>query len=266
MKLTIVSLNCYGIPLSLNKKIRFNLIAQEITRINPDVVMLQEVWFKSNRSILEKQLSQKGWIFSPNIFSTHGPGGLLLITKGLSINKCLFYKFKDQGPIRISSIADRIGGKGFQFISLQKGESKFSIINSHLLSNHKGETQSIRSHSHQLNQLREFTNGLSGPVILGGDLNTDSDTQKTKTFKNELKLSEKLSEKEFTIDPKNLNRKRAGNVNSHQERPHRCDYIFVNSMIKMSKEKVIFKDPLLFGEKLYHLSDHYGLSAEVNLK
>jgi len=266
MKLTIVTLNCYGIPFSPNRKGRFNLIAQEIERLNPDVVMLQEVWFKRDRRILEKLLLPKGWVFLPKNFSHHGPGGLLLITRGLSLNDYQFFKFKDQGPIKIPSVIDRLAGKGFQFVSLQKGNGQFSLINSHLLCRYRGGIQITKSHFRQLKQLKEFVESLKGPVILGGDLNINSSSQKTTSFKNELKLNERLGKKEFTVDPKNLNRKRVGIMNLYYKYPYRCDYIFTDSAFYMAHEKVIFKNPLSLGRRIYHLSDHYGLLANVYLK
>lgn len=260
-ELKIVSLNCFGIPTSWNRNIRFNYIADRILELKPDLVTLQEVFIKSDREILIKKLSGV-YDYYPKKFQGMGPGGLLVFGKNnLNIEDFEFHKFHDPGPLRLVSIPDISSGKGFQTFKINFSNKKIQIIHAHTLCGYGRDPQMLDSITNQLNQINDFIKDQNVPMILAGDLNCYHYDQFFIDFTNKLKLKEKLATSEFTIDLNNLNRGKIYNL--YLKGNVRTDYVMANSKLTIDEEKIIFNEYFEKNNKRYQPSDHFGILAEI---
>jgi Metal-dependent hydrolase len=83
-------------------------------------------------------------------------------------------------------------------------------------------------------------------------------------IKKSLSLRESLLPEDITIDSNNTNRKGITNFYMGTE-PFRTDYIFASNVIKITDGKIVFDEPYLMNGKQTHLSDHYGVMANIEV-
>lgn len=263
--LSVLCLNCFGSPISINRLLRFRLIAKEIEKLNPDLVMLQEVISPNYMKILHDELDKFGWKFHSSRSELFVSGGLVIISKSLELKNLEFRKFKEQGPITLLSLTDRILGKGFQTAECKINGKDILLINTHILCLYSKRKRDYEAQEKQLNQLSDFITAKNADnIILAGDLNNDPDSTMILNFKNKHNLIDTLSTKEITVDSNNLNRK--GLLKLFGDgKSYRTDYLFVTKGMKIEKCKVVFKASHRINSKTIHLSDHYGITTKIKL-
>lgn len=260
--LSIVCLNCFGIPIPVKKNIRFKLIAKELYKMSPDIIALQEVFVWTNRNTLINKLKDQYYVY-PEKFSAFSSGGLItFIKKGIKINEFKFSKFKEQGNRTLISIPDGIAGKGYQTFHLTVNKKTINFINCHMLCQYNRTHILKSSYLKQIEEIIVTTSILGPSTILCGDLNDDPNSNGISRLKDSIGLVEKLSDNEFTIDLNNLNRGKLMNIFSNGK-SYRTDYTFVTKNIKIKKQSLIFNEFVEYNSKKYHLSDHYGIYTEI---
>ncbi|MBP9758707.1 endonuclease/exonuclease/phosphatase family protein [Candidatus Dojkabacteria bacterium] len=261
---SVVCLNCFGIPIPVHKKIRFKLIAEELDKISPDIIALQEVFVWTNRNILIDKLKDQYYIY-PEKFLPFSSGGLITFIKnGIKVNKFKFSRFKDQGNKTLISIPDGIAGKGYQTFELLINKKIINFINCHLLCQYNRTAILESSYMKQIDELISTKSTLCRSIILSGDLNDHPESKAMSKLKTSIGLSENLMADEFTIDLDNLNRGKIMNIFSNGK-PYRTDYTFVSNDLEIKSQSIVFKNPIEFNSKKYHLSDHYGVYTEINI-
>lgn len=262
--LSIVCLNCFGIPVPVKKGVRFKLIAEELNKMSPDIIALQEVFVWTNRNTLINKLKGKYYVY-PEKFSAFSSGGLItFIKRGIKVNKFKFSKFKEQGNRTLISIPDGLAGKGYQTFKLVINKKVFNFINCHLLCQYNRTNILIESFIKQIDELIEVNRANVSKTILTGDLNDHPDSEGITKLKLRVGLFEKLRADEFTIDLHNLNRGKIMNIFSNGK-PYRTDYTFVSNDLEIKSQSIIFKEPIELNSKRYHLSDHYGILTELEI-
>ena len=263
--LSVFCLNCFGSPISFNRSLRFKLIAKEIEKINPDLVMLQEVISPSYMKILHNELDKFGWKFYSSRSGLLVSGGLVIISKKLELMNLEFYKFKEQGPITFLSLTDRILGKGFQTAECKINGKNMLLINTHLLCLYSKRKRDYLAQEKQIDQLSNFiTTRNIDNIILSGDLNNDPDSTMILNFRNKHNLVDTLDTKEITVDNNNLNRKGLLKLLG-DNKPYRTDYVFVTKDMNIEKSEVIFKASQKVNGTNIHLSDHCGVLVKLNV-
>ncbi|HYD35177.1 MAG TPA: endonuclease/exonuclease/phosphatase family protein [Vitreimonas sp.] len=262
--LSVLCFNCFGSPISLNRKKRFPVIAQEIEKFNPDIVMLQEVTTPRSSRLLDKELQKLGW----QAYFTQGlvfrRGGLTMYTKKHQLKSLTFHPFTNQGPLMSWSLADRIVCKGFQSAVLEFNQQDILLINTHVTSNYAKDKQRVGFQKQQLDQIRVFINTQPyKEVILAGDLNFSPDSVIMKSFALNSHLQDTLSEEITTIDPNNVKDNWILNTFSSEE-PIRVDYVLVSPAIRVQQCEVVLSRPYVVDNKPCYLSDHSGIYAQLN--
>ena len=149
--------------------------------------------------------------------------------------------------------------KGFQWVKLDLGGKVLQIINTHLVcvynTNRKNENKSL------LSQLEQLINSLInvGPSVVVGDLNFLPYSMFYNKFLEFTGLYD--SSKNFggvTI------------LNNNKEKPTtprglRLDYAFLpGSLLRLSKQKIIFNEEINFARKTTYLSDHFGVLTIID--
>ncbi|MFA6073175.1 MAG: endonuclease/exonuclease/phosphatase family protein [Candidatus Woesearchaeota archaeon] len=227
----IITLNTALAPWSLTRRKRLPLICSVLLREKPNIVALQEVFFKKDAEYLKSVFFKKGFIHSFHCKT------LLFISK-VPLYNCKYFEFKTQGPLFSWALLDRLYKKAYQIAELRLGKNRLILINTHLLSANgmdKGVYEIIRK-----KQFLEIINKLKAfkkkKIIITGDFNFDINT---KVYN--------LIDEHSLIDPlRNI----FGNTFIGSK--YRLDHFFLKNFDKKNiKCKIISK-------KAWP-SDHYGL-------
>jgi endonuclease/exonuclease/phosphatase family metal-dependent hydrolase len=222
----ILAWNCNLPPWVFDRKKRRLSIAAALININPEIICLQEVFFKKDADFLIEKL--KDFYFEHSFYHKN----LLIISK-IPILKSQKFIFKNQGSFFSSAIFDAVYKKGFQVIFL---ENNFCIINTHLLSA-CGSVEEVHQTTRE-KQVEEICQKIvenNSKKIILGDFNF---TSLSEPFKKLIKHGFK----EYFDE----------NIKTHGDK--KLDHVFVKDVKYINKEVV-------FGEKQY--SDHKGLLIEI---
>src|SRR3989344_6744442 len=127
----IITLNCFLPPWSFNRNIRLPFIVKALVQENPDIIFLQEVFFKSDAKYLIENLLKQG--YADYFYSK----SLLTISKYPFTSK----KYQDfKHPLYFNpiffliKILNSIYGKGYQVLELVISEQPIVLVNIHLFS------------------------------------------------------------------------------------------------------------------------------------
>lgn len=262
-RLTILDLNCFDISLftiSVRSN-RFDRLAGEIVKKQPDVVCLQEVNFTDSLRLLTTALQKAGYTVFPNT-TTHflNPGGLVTAAR-VPVKHAQYIKFINQGNIFALDIFERIIARGFHVLSLALPQGKtLTVINTHLHCPF-GAYESVEITKTAMDQYDQIMTDFppASGYILAGDLNViplNTLYKKATTL-----LFDPLAKTHHvTITQKNTHRTHLPQWNG------RVDYTLVSADLSPdAKAKIIFDEPVVIGGKKHHLSDHFGLLTEVLL-
>lgn len=258
-KLSILSFNVFGSPHSLNKKRRMSEIGEAINTLSPDIVALQEVFFKKDREKITKGLINHKYFEIPkkHKFIFGGSGGLMFFSK-FEIVEFYFEKYKEQGPITpIFSLTDRAVGKGFLHVKVAVDGEILNLINTHILGNYRDLERESVAQKKQIGQLVDYILKIpmKEKLIFCGDLNVNPQKEiyrdfieKTKLFdpldgNNDLSIHLKLRKFLFRI---------------YRNMPERLDYTcFKNIENEKINQEIVFKGS--------EISDHMGIYSKFEL-
>ena len=263
-KIKTICLNCFGVPLFNKRKIRFELIGQELAKTNADIINLQEVFDFRDLKILIKYLGDKyNVLYTSKKFFIHS-GLVIFIKKEIKYFDYKFKQFDNQGNKTLFSFPDGIAGKGFQSIKFIVEGSSIFFLNAHLMCQYNESLYLKKSHIDQVNELSRviLSNGCS--TIISGDLNCRPNSSELIQFRSKNKLYEKLENYRYTVDLMNRNRGKFMNIFSHGH-SFRTDYTFVSENIILTKQNIIFDNLVKDGDRIYHISDHYGIYSEIEI-
>jgi len=257
----IITLNCCLSPWILRRKRRLPYIVKELVKEKPDIIFLQEIFFKSDSNYLIKNLLERGFV---DYFYSKS---LLIVSKHplVSRNYCDFKLCYNNGFIAyIYKALNLFYSHGYQVVESVIEEQKILFLHTHLFSA-RGKDYGVyrKERLEELIEVCEFLKSKkSKQIIFGGDFNFDLDSSSYKIAVNRYKFNDPLHKtKGNTISSNNLNRKSRFLIKMDQ----RLDYIFIKSFEKNKKQgRIIFKEPLSTAKGRIHISDHYGLSLNID--
>lgn len=165
--LTIYSRNILGIPV---KKLGRRLagISQQISDLNPDIVMLQEFITGFYLFYFQSQLKKYNFFYLNRGFFTYG-GLLIMVKKTIKTSRFKFSQFKDLGPKYNLHLADHLTTRGFQSIYLPKYD--LNLINTHILSIYLSRRGYSPIQLEQIEEIRDFLKHQTAACFLSGDFN-----------------------------------------------------------------------------------------------
>jgi len=170
--LTIYSRNILGIPV---KKLgrRLTGISQQISNLNPDIVMLQEFITGFYLFYFQPQLKKYNFFYLNRSFFTYG-GLLIMVKKTIKAKHFKFSQFKDLGPKYNLHLADHLTTRGFQSIYLPKYD--LNLINTHILSIYLSRRGYSPIQLEQIEEIRHFLKYQTAACFLTGDFNFSPNT------------------------------------------------------------------------------------------
>jgi mRNA deadenylase 3'-5' endonuclease subunit Ccr4 len=173
---SLLSLNTFGVPFYLSLG-RIKRLAAEINRLNPTVACLQEIQQNALLPLLQRGLSTYPHLaFFRNQLAPKG-GLFCAALSSSSAVKSEFYPFWNQGkPVSIG-FSDWALNKGILLMSLEFHEHRFSILDTHLQANYRGDWRlSNKQTQIQVDQVRDLVKLIHAQpedtwVIVCGDFN-----------------------------------------------------------------------------------------------
>ena len=222
----IITWNCCLPPWSFSRKRRIPAIISGLVFYNPDIICLQEVFFKTDAELICKGLKALGF---RNFFHFKN---LLIISKRPLLNKRGFV-FKSQGNLLGWSCLDVLYGKGFELAQFEYQQEILSLVNTHLLSANASQRQIYQQI--RLNQVQEICQLINGKAIMVGDFNFCPKTPPYFKIVNSGFLDP--SDIELATVPKG-----------------KFDYIFIKGFFSKKAE------PIFKGQEI---SDHMGLIIDI---
>jgi endonuclease/exonuclease/phosphatase family metal-dependent hydrolase len=182
-RLRVLSWNLHGVMTAPRIEERVALAADEILRRRPAVVLLQEIWRKSEAVVLEEKFEAKGYrtLLTPEPGAIPRTAGLHAFVDGAAgwkFDADGFEAFAENAPAWKVWEGDALGDKGVQWFRVQGHGTAAWILNTHLQAAYEpGGYAEIRAA--QLRQLTARSEALLAkqplPLIAGGDLNTRPD-------------------------------------------------------------------------------------------
>lgn len=173
--LSLVTLNCFGVPFVNNTRARLTTIARELDSAPVDVVCLQEVQLSAYAPLLDRGFSQFPFVaFEP--FPYAPKGGLLTLSRQ-PIQKTDFTLYPERGWWHTPSLADRLLHKGILATELTHAGQRIIVLNTHLTANYDGDWSPSNRYARlervQLRQLAAVVNDLDTQsiVVIAGDSN-----------------------------------------------------------------------------------------------
>lgn len=256
MHLRLLTLNTWGLPAPLGKKIA--LRAQAITAAiqDYDLVLLQEVFHAQ----LFQNLQKSGF---PHVYRHHNPGrlrqgsGLMLLSR-FPLQNLHFTPFKT------AIWPDRLAHKGLLWARVELGAHSLLLGNTHFQSGEHPAAAEVR----QTDNLKVLQSALEQlepkpdeSILLGGDLNLLPDSEAHRILCEELGFQDLYAqfhpqEPGYTVH--------ADDNPLAKERCQRIDYLLLQSPavpVKVLNCERQFTTP----HNGLWISDHFGLSADLEL-
>jgi len=256
-KLKVLIYNTWGVPIGVWDKWRYQAAMQAIEELNPDVVVLSEVF------------SRKGKIqFQSDLYPYHADGGNWfprLVGAGTRILSKFPIQEHDILTYHLCKGSDCLARKGANevLISLPSGK-KINIVSTHLdsLTNPNVRISQIN----QLTTFADFYEDKEAPTIFAGDLNFSPDSQEYPFLLQNLAVVDSWNETHSPNEP--------GITYSCDENHYaleyaiktkarvfdgRIDYLFHRGNIKALNSHLVFND------ENHLFSDHYGILGEFEI-
>lgn len=262
--LSILSLNCWGLPFTTDKKVRIESIAKEIASGRFDLIGIQELWMQSDWELIYS-LSQKNGLEYGYYYYAGALGSGIGIISRYPIVEIDFLKFSVSGKPQNIYQGDYYGGKGVALARLDTPFGSVDFYTTHFIAKYSDQDE-YRSHRiAQSIEALQFIKSTSKSeyVILSGDINSEPNTLEYEIittlgdFIDSFK-SFRPNEMGYTVAQSNplnfmgLNR--------------RIDYIFIHSdglAYSILKSNVVLEQ--IPGLDLYY-SDHFGITAKINFQ
>ncbi len=163
MELKILDINLWMLPppLSSDNKKRLSKFVEVVSKLDPDLITLQEIWLIKDVKYLGKSLPDYHIFYSGR--KRFNNSGLVILTKKKPFSEKLF-QFR---AYHKEGLIERAARKGYQVIKLRLKGKSISILNTHLYAARKNRANPVTLF--QFRTLKRVT--ARGNWIISGDLN-----------------------------------------------------------------------------------------------
>lgn len=263
--LKVLTFNTLGIPIiTKNYTQRFEVLVNEIAKISPDVVCLQEVWLPRTKKWLVQAMRDIGFRHVCNPKGYRRLSGLVTFSK----YEVIHFKYLSLKPIYrflgfITSFFEYPGDKGYLLTRIKVGEEKVDVFNIHLTADLSGLYRKESTYGHisfrAIGGLSALVQELGkGKMIICGDFNFEPSSWLNKDFSKVTGAVDRvpsdfktITNKEVFVFPVSIFGKRV-------------DYIFTKNIEDSAVRDVkVLWDKAL--PEVGYLSDHAGLIADIEI-
>lgn len=175
VRLKVLTLNCWGVPLYGSKDIdeRFQLIGRHFSESDYDILMLQEVWRDADYRTLVRYLHSAFPHF--HYFYSGFVGSGCCIFSKWQIVDVIMHQYSLNGYVHKLLHCDFLGAKALNGVILDKDGLRVAVFTTHLHAEYDHDNDVYLAHrvaqAYELSELIRWTHKFSDCVILGGDLN-----------------------------------------------------------------------------------------------
>ena len=262
--LSLLTFNTFAI-LNWDTPFRVSALAQELTKLEAQVVCLQEI----HQHLFRRTLTAA----TPyHVDAIHAPkrgrprGGLLTLSR-LPVVNHHYVPFVEQGRWYHLEIMDRLLDKGILVAHYEVAGLPIIVVNTHIIANYAADYgRNGRPALRQQLQLRQLATAIQefpaeAMIILVGDFNLPRGSWLYEEF-----LAESGMEDTLVGDPRPTYRPLPG-VPAHYALP--IDFVFVRQpkqvQVKYSSTHCLDRPVRLVGTYNNFLSDHLGILSEFHL-
>lgn len=256
----ILTLNIWGVHNAQHRSERIAAIAEEVKRLNPDVICFQEVYWENNRKDLISRLEQQ-WPHYHHFASALIGSGLLTMSR-YPIVEAAFHRFRMGGKPERLEHGDYYVGKGIGLARIAVEGKNLDVYNIHPHAQYEmnNDNEYAVYNETSLYEAVRFINAQSGanPLAFCGDFNTRPDQAGYQIL---------LGLGHFLDSYKALHGKHevtfAANNPYVKEPDQILDYVLLRG-IGIKQIDLVCTESLNNGALAY--SDHYGLLAELDFE
>ncbi len=261
-KVSILDFNFLGIPVaSKNYYQRLKVLIEEITKINPDILCFQEMWFGFTRNYLQKKLKPLGFNFFFHPVSRFRSNGLLTFSKK-EILETKFFGFKPLFRGFDFSFFELMGAKGCSLMKIKLADKKeIFLFNVHLSVDWKRNSDFSLFKLKEIEVLSAAINQLGKEkIIVVGDFNFDFQTKLYQKLMAMADLRDALTQKGAPLTTVLPNLYHFNVPKWGKE----IDFVFVKNLPEDSvlNYQVLWDKPF---KDVGYLSDHAGVLAQLKI-
>jgi endonuclease/exonuclease/phosphatase family metal-dependent hydrolase len=175
VRLRVLTWNVWGLPaFSTNLEARIAALPAAIAKLDPDVVLLQEIWAESDGLVVKEGLERHGYRYASHLAHTEsGMTGLFTASK-FPLKQIGFLPFASGRIGHSIWHLEWIASKGVGSFLVQTPLGEVQIQNTHLQAQYETDAYDAERLS-QVSEIALMQRGPAAPLILGGDFNTGSE-------------------------------------------------------------------------------------------
>lgn len=258
----VATYNVWGLPvISKDKEQRMPAIGKAISARGLDVALLQESWLRDGR---DEIFYNSGMAHRSRFTVKNTLGSGLMIMSQHPISRRSYRPFQLYGPI---FLPDAWAIKGVGMSSSAISGLPVSYYSTHLMAGlpRAKDKRSSFTPEWKMEMFEVIAHVIeqtdSDAFVIGGDFNVSMMAEEYEFWKRLTSLDGTYLEERFgdcTWCADNTYAK--GSENARQ-----IDYIFVSPRLQLNQAWVDFKERIKIKKKSRSLSDHYGITAEINV-
>ena len=174
-RLRVLSWNAWGLPgVSTNLAARMAALPDAIAKVDPDVVLLQEIWIESDGLTLERGLARHGYRYASHLAHTqYGMTGLFAASKR-PLKNVGFLPFASGRVGHSFWHLEWIASKGVGSFLVETPLGEVELQNTHLQAQYETDSYDAERLS-QAAEILLMHQDWSLPLVLGGDFNSGAE-------------------------------------------------------------------------------------------
>ena len=171
----VLSWNAWGLPVaSTNLEARMAALPDAIAKLDPDVVLLQEIWAESDGLNIQRGLQRRGYHYASHLAHTqYGMTGLFTASKR-PLKNIGFLPFASGRIGHSIWHLEWIASKGIGSFLVQTPLGEVELQNTHLQAQYDTDSYDAERLS-QASEILLMHQDWSLPLILGGDFNSGAE-------------------------------------------------------------------------------------------
>ena len=182
LPLRVLTWNVWGLPaVSTNLESRMAALPDAIAKLEPDIVLLQEVWAESDGVTIRQGLGRHGYQYVSHLAHTEaGMTGLFTAAK-LPLKSVGFLPFASGRIGHSFWHLEWVASKGVGSYLIQTRLGEIQVQNTHLQAQYDTDDYAAERLS-QVSQILLHSQNRAASLVLGGDFNTGAEELARKAF------------------------------------------------------------------------------------